>query len=92
MVTAALDALHEGGDEPPGEGGVLELIAAGAHRDVEAVEVGAIVYRRPVIRDVVHPGLPPHAFVTVVATLLLAAVQALAGAWLTRAVATLKPL
>ena len=34
-------------------------------------------------------GLPPHAFVTVVATLLLAAVQALAGAWLARAVTAL---
>src|SRR5215472_11092178 len=34
-------------------------------------------------------GLPPHAFVTVVAALLLAAVQALAGAWLARAVAAL---
>ena len=31
-------------------------------------------------------GLPPHAFVAVVATLLLAALQALAGAWLARAV------
>jgi hypothetical protein len=30
-------------------------------------------------------GLPPHAAVTVVATLLLAALQALAGAWLARA-------
>ena len=30
-------------------------------------------------------GLPPHAAVTVVATLLLAALQALCGAWLTRA-------
>ena len=30
-------------------------------------------------------GLPPHAAVTIVATLLLAALQALAGAWLTRA-------
>jgi hypothetical protein len=31
-------------------------------------------------------GLPPYAGVTIVATLLLAALQALAGAWLTRAV------
>lgn len=30
-------------------------------------------------------GLPPHAAVTIAATLLLAALQALAGAWLTRA-------
>jgi hypothetical protein len=30
-------------------------------------------------------GLPPYATVTIVATLLLAALQALAGAWLTRA-------
>ena len=30
-------------------------------------------------------GLPPYAAVTIVATLLLAALQALAGAWLTRA-------
>jgi len=30
-------------------------------------------------------GLPPYAAVTIVATLLLAAIQALAGAWLTRA-------
>jgi hypothetical protein len=30
-------------------------------------------------------GLPPYAGVTIVATLLLAALQALAGAWLTRA-------
>ena len=30
-------------------------------------------------------GLPPHAAVTIVATLLLATLQALAGAWLTRA-------
>jgi hypothetical protein len=30
-------------------------------------------------------GLPPDAAVTIVATLLLAALQALAGAWLTRA-------
>lgn len=30
-------------------------------------------------------GLPPHAAVTVVATLLLAAIQALVGAWLARA-------
>lgn len=30
-------------------------------------------------------GLPPHAFVTVVATLLLAAVQVFTGAWLARA-------
>jgi len=32
-------------------------------------------------------GLPPYAAVTVVATLLLAALQALAGAWLARAFA-----
>jgi hypothetical protein len=32
-------------------------------------------------------GLPPHAAVTVAVTLLLAALQALAGAWLTRAFA-----
>ncbi|MGA9833362.1 MAG: hypothetical protein WBQ71_19780, partial [Trebonia sp.] len=30
-------------------------------------------------------GLPPYAAVTIVATLLLAALQPLAGAWLTRA-------
>ncbi|MBO0802598.1 MAG: hypothetical protein J2P25_05925 [Nocardiopsaceae bacterium] len=30
-------------------------------------------------------GLPPHAFVTVVVTLLLALLQVLAGAWLARA-------
>jgi hypothetical protein len=30
-------------------------------------------------------GLPPYAAITIVATLLLAALQALAGAWLTRA-------
>jgi len=32
-------------------------------------------------------GLPPYAAVTIVATLLLAALQALAGAWLARALA-----
>jgi hypothetical protein len=32
-------------------------------------------------------GLPPHAAVTVTVTLLLAALQALAGAWLARAFA-----
>jgi hypothetical protein len=36
-------------------------------------------------------GLPPHAAVTILATLLLAALQALAGAWLARALAVLAP-
>ena len=36
-------------------------------------------------------GLPPYAAVTIVATLLLAALQALAGAWLTRALLPRRP-
>ena len=53
MVVAALDGFDELGHHESGDAGVLELVAARADRDIEAVEVGAVVDRNPVVASVV---------------------------------------
>src|ERR1700748_702419 len=54
VVVAALDALDQFRHQMTYDRRVLELIAAGSDRHVEAVEVGAVVDRDPVVRNVVE--------------------------------------
>ena len=53
VVVAAFDRLNELRHHVPGDPGVLELVATGADGNVEAVEVGAVVDRDPVVAFVV---------------------------------------
>ena len=54
MVVAGVYRLDELGHAVPGHAGVLELVAAGADGHVEAVEIGAVVDRDPVVAHVVQ--------------------------------------